>query len=331
MPVAAAPPRLAELRVDVIAPWPFRMPRRLGADGLARRKGDAIQRLVHFGDQPVLIAAIQVAPQTVRVAARAATPEAAGYGIARMRHLLAVDDDLREFHERFKDDPLIGKAVRSAPWLRPHRRPDPFESLTWAVTEQLIEYEEAARIQRRLIRSLGRFDPVTGMWDAPTAQAIADAAPAELAATGLVGHRAISLRRAAREVATGRVDLHDPDHEPGWRRLLVIPGIGPWTIEVMATAGQGRYDMLPAGDLGYVKLVGRLLTGHPKARVEVETVREFMAPYGEWAGLAGEYLLYAAGRGLLPDRVNSPLAPAARRPGPAGTHWSPHHRPVPAA
>ena len=34
---------------------------------------------------------------------------------------------------------------------------------------------------------------------------------------------------------------------------------------------------------------------------------ELLAPYGEWAGLAGVYLLAAWGRGLLP------VSPASRR------------------
>ena len=67
-------------------------------------------------------------------------------------------------------------------------------------------------------------------------------------------------------------------------------------------------------------VVGRLTTGHPKARAEVAEVREFMAAYGEWKGLAGEYLRFAAAAGLLG------VIPARRRPDrsprPAGTRWS---------
>ena len=59
---------------------------------------------------------------------------------------------------------------------------------------------------------------------------------------------------------------------------------------MLAFHGQGRYDRVPAGDLGYLKLVGRITTGHPKARATEDEVREFFAPYGEWKGLAGEYL-----------------------------------------
>ena len=103
------------------------------------------------------------------------------------------------------------------------------------------------------------------------------------------------LVEVAREVAHGRVDLHSAEHaehEHGWRRLRAIPGIGPWTVEKLAPYGQGRHDQVPAGDLAYLKLVGRLLSGgDPRARADEQQVREFFAPYGKWAGMAATHLL----------------------------------------
>jgi DNA-3-methyladenine glycosylase II len=77
--------------------------------------------------------------------------------------------------------------------------------------------------------------------------------------------------------------------EPSWRRLLAIPNISSWTIDMLAFAGQGRDDMIPALDLEYVKLVG-VLAGLGRRATE-EEVRAFFAPYEEWAGLAGIYAL----------------------------------------
>ena len=100
--------------------------------------------------------------------------------------------------------------------------------------------------------------------------------------------------RAAREVAAGRIDLEGPDHEPGWRRLLAIPTIGRWTVEMLALHGQGRYDVIPAGDLGFLKLLGRARSGgDPAARAEEAEVRALFARYGEWRGLAGAHALCA--------------------------------------
>ena len=148
------------------------------------------------------------------------------------------------FYERFRFDPLIGAAVRSDPTVRVFGRPDPFEALAWAICEQLIESERAAAIQRRLTRQLGRRCQRTGLRDAPDASVLAAQAPAWLESQGISGMRAIALVRVAREVASGRVDLLDSDHERGWRRLRAIRGIGSWTTQKMALTGQGRLDQL---------------------------------------------------------------------------------------
>ena len=73
-----------------------------------------------------------------------------------MRFALGVDDDLTEFARTFRGDPLIGEIIHHRPWLRPRRRPWPWEALAWAVTEQLIEARRAAEIQRRDRAPLGR-------------------------------------------------------------------------------------------------------------------------------------------------------------------------------
>jgi 3-methyladenine DNA glycosylase/8-oxoguanine DNA glycosylase len=236
----------------------------------------------------------QTARDRVLLGAAAEDPRAAAWGIERMRFALGVDDDLRPFHDRFRDDPLIGAAVRADPTVRLRRRPEPFEALAWAVTEQLIEFVRAAAIQRRIVHRLGRRCERSGLRDVPSAAAIAAQAPALLCSLDLAPKRALALRRVAQEVASGRVDLHAADPAPGWRRLRRIPEIGSWTLSLLALLGQGRYEALPAGDLAYVKLVGRLLTGDPRARVGAADVAAFFAPYGEWAGLAGAYALRAA-------------------------------------
>ena len=307
---------MRELRVEVRPPWTFR----LGggsANGLTRRRGTSLQRLLHRDGAPVHVAVIQPAPDRVIFGGRADSETDAMWGIRRMRFATGVDDDLRPFHDAFRDDPVIGKAVRSVPGLRVRRPPLPWESLVAAICEQLIEFDRAVRIQRRLIGRFGARCPATGLKDAPPPAALAGVAPAQLVAMDLAPDRALTLRRAAAEVAGGRVDLLAADPMPGWRRLRAIPGVGPWTLEMLALHGQGRFDRVPAGDLGYLKLVGRITTGNPRARVDVDAVHEFFAPYGEWKGLAGEYLRIAAGRGLLPERQSCSSASRGSSPSPA--------------
>jgi len=331
-----------ELRVEVEPPWPFR----LGggsADGLARRTGShppSLQRLLHLRGERVHVGVVQPAPDRVLFAARAGSEAAAAEGIARMRFATGVDDDLRAFHDAFRGDPVLGRAVRAHPHLRVRRRPVPWEALVAAITEQLIEFDRAVAIQRRLIGALGARCPATGLRDAPPPAAVAAATPARLAAFDLAPRRALALRRVAREVTSGRADLDGAmgEHESARitgpfgappaagrraeavaRRLLAIPDVGPWTVEMLALHGLGRHDVIAAGDLGYLKIVGRLLTGRPYARAEIPDVRGFFAPYGAWKGLAGEYLRWGWRRGLITPPARRSPGPAPR---PAGTRWS---------
>jgi DNA-3-methyladenine glycosylase II len=305
-------PGPVEVRELVRPAWPFRL---AGAsmDGLLRRRGAAVQRLMRIAGEPVLVGIVQPAPDRVLFAARAPSEQAAREAIARMRFATSVDDDLRPFWDRFRDDPVIGKALRTNPMLRVRRQPDPWETLYGSITEQLIELQRAMEIQRRMIRAYGYRCPATGLRDAPTPAAIAALAPAQLVALDLAPKRALAMRRCAEAVAAGRLDLHDHDV----RRLLAFREIGPWTCEMVGLHGQGRYDVVPAGDLGFIKIVGRLSTGNPKARADEAEVRGFFERYGEWKGLAGVHLMQTAARGLTPARLSPGRAP--RR---AGTRWS---------
>jgi 3-methyladenine DNA glycosylase/8-oxoguanine DNA glycosylase len=286
-----------ELRVEVRAAGPYRLPLARGMDGVLRRRSGVLERLLHHGAEPVHVRVAQTAPDVVLFGARSSSPAAARYGIERMRFALGVDEDLTAFYREFAHDPLIGRSIRGRPWLRVRRRPEPFEALAWAICEQLIEYQRAAAIQRRIVAALGpRWvggdEYANRLRDVPSPGTLAGTAPARLESFDLVGSRARLLVRVAREVASGRVDLHGADHERAWRRLRAIPGIGPWTIEMLALNGQGRHDQLPAGDVGLLKYVGRRLSGgDPWARAGEEDVRSFFAPYGRWCGLAAVHVL----------------------------------------
>ena len=96
----------------------------------------------------------------------------------------------------------------------------------------------------------------------------------------------MALRRLAREVASGRTDVADPGHDA---RLLATPEVGPWTVQCLALFGRGEMDSLPAGDLGYIKLVGHL-AGFGR-RATIPEVEAFYAPYEPFRGLVGTLTL----------------------------------------
>jgi 3-methyladenine DNA glycosylase/8-oxoguanine DNA glycosylase len=291
---------------EVRPPSPFRLPRG-SSDRTLRVRGGVATRLLHADGSPVLVRAWQPARDRVRFRAEALEPERVALppialppcpgparreqlelAIERMRRALWVDFDLSDFQRRFRRDPLVGPLIRRLPAFRPKGRPWPWEALAAAVVGQLIEARRAATIERRIA---GRWGARLGegreaLRDVPAAAAIAGRAPAEIEQMDLVGKRAVALRRLAREVAAGRCRIDNPAAD---RRLLALPQIGPWTVQCLGLFGRNEPDSLPAGDLAYIKLVGRLNGGGRRATIP--EVEEFYAPYEPYRGLVGTLTL----------------------------------------
>ena len=308
MPGGARPaPAGAGLEVEVRPPWPYRLPASGGGDAVMRVRRGIVTRLLHVSEQPVVVRAWQRRDGNVVFhAAPPAGRDRSEIAIERMRFALGVDDDYRQLYDRFRGDRLLGTAIRRLRWHRPRRRPWAWEALAWSITKQLIESSRAAEIQRRLVFRWGTRcegpDSLT-LRDVPSAGLLARRAPAELAAVDLAPARALALIRAAREVAAGRVNPADP---AGDRRLLAIREIGPWTIQCLGLYGRGEPDALPAGDLGFIKLVGGL--GGLGRRATVDEVEEFFAPYAPYRGLAGSFVLAAYHKAIA---TGAPLRLAA--------------------
>jgi 3-methyladenine DNA glycosylase/8-oxoguanine DNA glycosylase len=290
-----------------------------------RSREGVLERLLHVEDCPVRVRAWHTR-DAIRIRAERIEPRLtihfderecreAGTGelelaIERMRFAFGLDDDMTEFFQAFKRDPLLGPPIHRKPWTRPRRRPSLWEALVWAITEQLIESSRAAAIQRRIVRRWGpKSAPAKSserpLMDVPSAELMAGRAPAELVSHDLTEARALAIVRCAREVAAGRADLSDPESD---RRLLAIREIGPWTVQCLGEKGRGDPDALPAGDLAYVKLVGHL-AGLGR-RATVEEVEEYFAPYAPFRALAGTYALAGWGKAVprLPKAPPDALA-----------------------
>ena len=208
-------------------------------------------------------------------------------GLERARFMLALDADHGEFARRFRKDPLLGALAPRV--LRPA-----------AATAR----DGRPRAPARRVRAARLRQRTHGRWsarscgsrarEAPTAAELARLSPAQLRARGLATHRASSLVRLLR--ASDFERLHDVPTAVVLRRLGRERGFGPWSCGVVCLEGLGRFDHGKVGDLALIKLMSAL-----EGRwVEAAETAELLAPYEEWQGLAGVYLMAGFARGLVP-------------------------------
>jgi AraC family transcriptional regulator of adaptative response / DNA-3-methyladenine glycosylase II len=202
------------------------------------------------------------------------------------RFMLALDDDTGPFHRRFDRDPLIGPSARALVGYRPLRRATVTHAVVRAMCGQLVEARRALALERAVVRACG--DHVV------TQDALRRLAPVELRRLGLAQPRATTLHRLAATVDLERLRAHPTTAVA--QRLLREPGVGPWSVGLIALEGLGRYELGLVGDLSLVKLHAAL-TGR---WVEGPDTAALLAPYEEWQGLAGEVLLLGWARGLVP-------------------------------
>jgi 3-methyladenine DNA glycosylase/8-oxoguanine DNA glycosylase len=239
------------------------------------------------------------ARQTVdgRVVLRAESEE----GLEKLRFLLAVDADHTEFLKRFRHDPLIGEATTRFQGLRQLRLPTVAQTLLRAFCGQLIDSRRARQLERIIVRAIEPRVEGTDLHSPPTCASFARLAPVRLRQLGLHASRAAALVRICSSVELER--LHDLSTADAAAFIERQRGLGPWSAGVICLEGLGRHERGLIGDLGLIKLMSRL-----RGRwVEGHETAELLAPYGEWAGLAGLYLGTAFAHGLIPLPAERPV------------------------
>jgi 3-methyladenine DNA glycosylase/8-oxoguanine DNA glycosylase len=276
-----------ELAVTPRGPFSLSFSARLSSDATRTFRDGLFTQVLDVGGRAEVARAWQAPHGTVTIVAESAA------GADRLRWILALDDDHSDFLRLVRDDPMLGRASRALRGLRPIRVPTVAQALLRAFCGQLIEAKVARRLEQSIIRKLCAAGP-DRLHVSPTTSDLAAIAPMQLRALGLHTRRSAALVRLCRSVELER--LHAQPTEAIVRRLERERGLGPWSIGVVCLEGLGRVDHGLVGDLGLVKLL-RALRGRP---VEGWETAELLEPYGEWAGLAGVYLLAGFGRGLLP-------------------------------
>ncbi|MFC5054834.1 DNA-3-methyladenine glycosylase 2 family protein [Saccharothrix xinjiangensis] len=187
--------------------------------------------------------------------------------IARCRRLLDLDADPVAVDDQLRADPLLAPLVDRAPGRRVPGTVDAAEFAVRALLGQQVSTAAARTHAARLVAAVG--DPVedVGLTHLfPTPEALASLDPAVLA---VPGSRRTAFHALVTALADGSLDLGvGADWDRARADLLALPGIGPWTVEVIAMRALGDPDAFIPTDLG-IRLAARDLglPGTPAALV----------------------------------------------------------------
>lgn len=206
--------------------------------------------------------------------------------IARCRRLLDLDADPEAIDDALSQDAALRPLITKAPGQRIPRTADEAELSLRVVLGQQVSTKAARTHAARLVMQYGQAvaDPAGGLTHTfPTPQQLAELDPAHLAMPVARRNTFIALVDA---LATGEIVL---DAGCDWQRarsqLLALPGIGPWTTDIIAMRGFGDPDAFPAGDLG-VRVAARQL-GLPDT---VRTLTGHSHRWRPWRSYAAQYL-----------------------------------------
>jgi 3-methyladenine DNA glycosylase/8-oxoguanine DNA glycosylase len=248
-------------------------------------------RVSHGRPRTVGVTQGRTGKAAITVVGNAPTPTLADELLARVAHVLRLDEDLSGFYELVRKDPDLSWAGVGAGRLM--RSPTVFEDVVKTIATTNCAWSATVRMVGALVEHLG--EPAAGaVSDGPYGRAFPT--PEAMAAAGddfykdvvRAGYRGPYFRSLAESVASGELDLEEldrasPDEIPDEdvaARLLALPGVGPYAAaHIMMLLG--RYTPLILDSWTrpkYARVNGR--------KASDKTIERRFRRYGPYAGLA---------------------------------------------
>lgn len=251
--------------------------------GCAVRQGGAA------GDRPGVVSAEFTVHRDGReVEARAGTRD---HGAVRdqIGRILSLDVDGTGFPALADADPVVAGLQSAYPGLRPVLFHSPYEAAAWAVIGNRVRMSQAAALKARLAREHGGAVDVAGR------RLYAFPAPRVLRGLdridGLSGTRTARLRALADAALDGRLDASALRAQPAASSLTdlrELPGVGPFSAELILIRGAGHPDVFPLTEPRLHRAVATEYRLDPAAADDPDRlarIADAWRPYRSWVSL----------------------------------------------
>jgi DNA-3-methyladenine glycosylase II len=194
-----------------------------------------------------------------------------------LEQMLCLDVDGSGFTALGERDRVVSALQQRFPGLRPFLFYTPYEAAAWTIISQRIRMTQAATIKARLGDELGEH----GAFPAPERLAQLSAPQ-----PGLTSRKVDQLRRiaaAAQDGALSRQQLRTMTYPDGLAHLQQLPGVGPFSAELILIRGVGDPDVLPEHDTRLEQAICAAYS--TTAAAAIRSITDGWRPYRAWVAL----------------------------------------------
>ena len=253
------------------------------ADDFPGTRGEGPPRALHYawavdGDWRTVQVTVREDDGAIRAELADQPPAQLARQAARdLERMLSLDVDGTDFAALGERDAVVSALQRRFAGLRPVLFFTPYEAAAWAIIGQRIRMMQAATIKRRLSDELGE----SGAFPPPAVLAELSAPQPGLTDRKIGQLRALAV--AALDGALTRERLRAMTREDGLEHLQQLPGIGPFSAELILIRGVGNPDALPERD---TRLDDAIRCAYrTSAESAIHQITESWRPYRAWVAL----------------------------------------------
>jgi DNA-3-methyladenine glycosylase II len=230
-------------------------------------KGGAIHGTVYGGDMlaPAILAA----------------------AVGQVERILSLDIDGRGFPDIARHDPVVAQLQSRYPGLRPVCFWSPYEAAAWSVIGQRIRIVQAAKIKARITAEHGETIDLGGR----VVRAFPN--PAKLSQLSTINglnetklQRLRGIAEAALRGTLGASSLRSLPRSQALEKLIAIPGIGPFSAELILLRGAGDPDFTPTAEPRLTRAMAMAYDMKaPASAADVAEISKAWKPYRTWVAL----------------------------------------------
>lgn len=175
-------------------------------------------------------------------------------------------------------DKILGQAIDKIGLIKREINPDPFAALISSIISQQISKKAAATVWNRLSQTLGHVTP----------ENIIKTDLAEIQGCGMSLRKARYIKGIAEAAFSGQVEfdkLQFLEDEDIIKKLILLPGVGTWTAEMLLIFSLCRPDVVSYKDLAIRRGMMNLYQLEELSPQDFQRYRKNYSPYGSVASL----------------------------------------------